>query len=190
MGPEVTSTAVYRHRISKMAKKKSANEPSTNGNAPASSAELNHELLHSMLLQRRFEERMRRGVRARQDRRLLPSVHRPGSGEHRCALVAPPRRLRHHDLSRPRPGARPRHVAAHGDGRAVRPHRRLRARQGRLDAHVRQEPQLPRRPRHRRRARAAGDRRRRSRSSIAAAIRCASASWANRWSTPARSTRR
>jgi pyruvate dehydrogenase E1 component subunit alpha len=46
---------------SKMAKKKAtptpAPEPSTNGNAPASNAELNRELLHSMLLQRRFEER-------------------------------------------------------------------------------------------------------------------------------------
>jgi pyruvate dehydrogenase E1 component alpha subunit len=55
----VTSTAVTDIDSSKMppAKKKSATEPSTNGNEPASSPELNHELLHSMLLQRRFEER-------------------------------------------------------------------------------------------------------------------------------------
>ncbi len=43
---------------STMPKKKSSSpEPSTNGNAPASNPELNRELLHSMLLQRRFEER-------------------------------------------------------------------------------------------------------------------------------------
>jgi pyruvate dehydrogenase E1 component alpha subunit len=40
-----------------MAKKKSSSEPSANGNAAASDAELNKELLRSMLLQRRFEER-------------------------------------------------------------------------------------------------------------------------------------
>jgi len=56
--PEVTSTAVTDIESSTMPKKKAAaTEPSTNGNAPASSPELNHEFLHSMLLQRRFEER-------------------------------------------------------------------------------------------------------------------------------------
>jgi len=40
-----------------MPKKKSSSEPSPNGSAPASDPELNKQLLRSMLLQRRFEER-------------------------------------------------------------------------------------------------------------------------------------
>jgi pyruvate dehydrogenase E1 component alpha subunit len=62
--PEVTSTAVTSAAVTDIqsstmppAKKKSTAEPSPNGSAPASSPELNHEFLHSMLLQRRFEER-------------------------------------------------------------------------------------------------------------------------------------
>jgi pyruvate dehydrogenase E1 component alpha subunit len=42
---------------STMPKKKSSVEPSANGSAPGSDAELNKQLLRSMLLQRRFEER-------------------------------------------------------------------------------------------------------------------------------------
>ena len=62
--PEVTSTAVASTAVSAIQsstmpapKKKSTTEPSPNGSAPPSSPEQNHELLHSMLLQRRFEER-------------------------------------------------------------------------------------------------------------------------------------
>jgi pyruvate dehydrogenase E1 component alpha subunit len=40
-----------------MPKKKASSEPSANGSAPASDPELNKQLLRSMLLQRRFEER-------------------------------------------------------------------------------------------------------------------------------------
>jgi len=61
--PDVTRTAVGSTAVtdiesSKMPKKKATTtEPSTNGSAPPSSPELNREFLHSMLLQRRFEER-------------------------------------------------------------------------------------------------------------------------------------
>ena len=75
-------------RVTAHGQERTAIEPATKRNAPAPTpASCNRELLHSMLLQRRFEERMRRGVRARQDRRLLPPLHRTGSGEHRHDLA-------------------------------------------------------------------------------------------------------
>ena len=127
--------------------------------------------LRTMLLQRHFEERVRRGLRARQDRRLLPPVHRPGGRLDGRDERAPRRRLRDHDVPRSRAGARARRDAARRDGRVVRPRRWLLARQGRIDAPLRPQRELPRRARHRRRPRSARDRRRRSRSSTAAATR-------------------
>ena len=86
------------------------------------------------------------------DRRLLPSVYRPGSRRRRHAAGDRRRRRGHHLLSRPRPHAGDRHGPQGRDGRADRAARRLLARQGRLDAHVQQGEELLRRARHRRRA--------------------------------------
>ena len=61
----------------------------------------------------------------------------------------------HHHLSRPRPHAGLRHGPQGRDGRADRTPRRLLQGQGRLHAHVLQGEELLRRPRHRRRQRAA-----------------------------------
>ena len=85
-------------------------------------------------------------------RRLLPSLHRPGSRRHRHADGADPGRPGDHRLPRPRPHAGLRHEPARRDGRADRTPRRLFAWQGRLHAHVLQGEAFLRRPRHRRRA--------------------------------------
>ena len=58
----------------------------------------------------------------------------------------------HHRLSRTRPHAGLRRRSEDGDGRAHRARARRLEGQGRLDAHVRAEERLLRRPRHRRRA--------------------------------------
>src|SRR5437667_447961 len=62
----------------------------------------------------------RRVIRPRQDRRLLPSLHRPGGRGGRLARRAARRRLRHQLLSRARAGARPGHPRHRGHGGAVR----------------------------------------------------------------------
>src|SRR3989442_27827 len=62
----------------------------------------------------------RRVIRPRQDRRLLPSLHRPGGRGGLLARRAARRRLRHQLLSRARPGARPGHPRHRGHGGAVR----------------------------------------------------------------------
>ncbi len=79
----------------------------------------------------------RPALRPRTDRRLLPSLYRPGSGGGRAAVRsgAGPRQ-RHHRLSRPRPHARLRDRPAGDHGRADGPSRRHLEGQGRLDAHV------------------------------------------------------
>ena len=48
-------------------------------------AALHRRMLREMLLIRRFEEKAARGLRARQDRRLLPPLHRAGGGRGRRA---------------------------------------------------------------------------------------------------------
>ena len=94
----------------------------------------------------------RPALRARPDRRLLPSLYRPGGGRGRAAVGARAGQgQRHHRLSRPRPHARLRHRSQGDHGRADRPRRRHLQGQGRLDAHVQRRAQILRRPRHRRR---------------------------------------
>src|SRR2546425_1164662 len=92
-----------------------------------------------------------RGVRARQDRRLLPPVHRAGGGGGGVPRRAARRRLRDLLLPRARPGAGPRGSGERGDGGTVRQGHGLLARQGWLDAPVRRRPAGHGRPRHRRR---------------------------------------
>ena len=84
------------------------------------------------------------------DRRLLPPLHRPGSGRRRPRGDDRGGRPAGHDLPRPRAHARLRHGPEGRDGRADRPVGGLLPRQGRLDAHVLQGEALLRRPRHRR----------------------------------------
>ena len=91
-------------------------------------------------------------VRHGPDRRLLPSLYRPGSRRRRHADGAQAGRPGHHRLPRSRPHAGLRHGPQGRDGRADRPPRRLFQGQGRLDAHVLRREGLLRRPRHRRRA--------------------------------------
>ncbi len=90
-----------------------------------------------MLLQRRFEERAAEAYALGKIGGFCHLYIGQEAVSAGTPVRAPPRRLRHHHLPRPRPGPRPRHHPARRDGRAVRPRRRLRARQGRLDAHVR-----------------------------------------------------
>ena len=93
-----------------------------------------------------------RSVLARPDRRVLPSLHRPGSGRGRHARRAAARRLCRERLPRARPGAGARHDVARRDGRAVREGDRMLEGQGRLDAPVRRIAAFHGRPRHRRRS--------------------------------------
>ena len=94
-----------------------------------------------------------------------------------------------HHLPRPRPHAGLRHGPQGRDGGADRAARRLLQGQGRLDAHVLQGEELLRRPRHRRRQRAAG-RRHRLRQPLPRQRRaCASPISATAPPTRARSTR-
>ena len=86
------------------------------------------------------------------DRRLLPSLYRPGSRRRRNADGAERRRPGHHRLSRSRPHARLRHGPQRRHGRTHRTPRRLFQGQGRLDAHVLHGEEFLRRTRHRRRA--------------------------------------
>ena len=77
-------------------------------------------LLEQMLLIRRFEEKAAETVHPGEDRRLLPSVHRPGGGGRGSASRRSARRL-HPDVlprARARPGAG--HATPAGDGGAVR----------------------------------------------------------------------
>ncbi len=67
--------------------------------------------LRQMMLIRRFEERAEMLYQKEQDRRVLPSVQRPGAGCGRVDRRPPGRRLRDHRLPRPRPRPGP------GDGR-------------------------------------------------------------------------
>jgi len=92
----------------------------------------------------------RRGVRARQDRRVLPPLHRSGGGRRGVARGAAGRRLRHLLVSRARPGAGAWHRRQRGDGRAVRQGDGVLEGQGRLDAPVRRQPAVHGRPRDRR----------------------------------------
>ena len=157
-----------------MAKKKADNS------APSDDVELRRELLRSMLLQRRFEERCAEAYALGK----IGGFCHLYIGQEACGTgaisVLRPDDYVDHDLPRSRTGARARHGAASRHGRAVRPHRRRRARQGRLDAPLR--PQ--RRTSSAGTASSAATFRSRpasaSRSSIAAAIRSASASWASR----------
>src|SRR5215211_1933725 len=120
---------------------------------------LNLEMLRSMLLQRRFEER-------------CAEAYALGKIGGFCHLYIGQEAVSTGSLSLLRPDdyvittyrdhgqALARGISARGDGGALRPRDRLRQWQGRLDAHVRQGHQLPRRARHRRRTRSARCRRR------------------------------
>ena len=85
------------------------------------SPELLKAFYRDMLLIRRFEERAGPALRHGADRRLLPSLYRPGSGRRRHAGGAAGGRQRHHLLSRPRPHAGLRHGPQGRHGRADRP---------------------------------------------------------------------
>jgi hypothetical protein len=99
---------------------------------------------------RRFEERSLRAYQG-QDRRLPPSLHRPGGRRRRLLLGDGQGRPRHHRLPRPRPRHRRRHGHERAHGRALRQGHRLLQGQGRLDALLRSDAQFLGRPRHRRR---------------------------------------
>ena len=100
-----------------------------------------------------------RDVREGQDRRLPAPLHRRGGHGRRRHPGAARRGLPALHLPRARPGARARHAAERGHGRAVRPRGRLLGRPRRLDAPVRLRAPLPRRLRDRGRQPAAGGRR-------------------------------
>ena len=90
----------------------------------------------SMLLIRRFEEKAGQLYGMGFDRRLLPSLYRPGGRRRRHADGGQAGRSGHHRLSRPRPHAGTRHGSQGRHGRAHRAPQRLFEGQGRLDAHV------------------------------------------------------
>src|SRR5207245_10032864 len=94
----------------------------------------------------------RRGVRARQDRRLLSPVHRAGGGGRGVPRRAPRRRLRDLLLPRARPGVGARRPGERGDGGTVRQGDGLLAGQGAVAAPVRRRPAVHGRPRDRRRS--------------------------------------
>ena len=102
-----------------------------------------------MLLDPPFRGEGGSALRHGTDRRILPSLYRPGSGRGRHAGRAAPGRSGHHHLSRSRPHARLRHGPGRCDGRAHRTRHGLLEGQGRLDAHVQPREELLRRSRHR-----------------------------------------
>src|SRR5215210_931158 len=107
---------------------------------------LNLEMLRSMLLQRRFEERTAEAYALGK----IGGFCHLYIGQEACGTGAIST-LRDDDYV----------ITTYRDhGRAVRQGGRLRAREGRLDAPVRRRRQLPRRPRHRRRSHPDRDRRR------------------------------
>ena len=104
-----------------------------------------------MIRIRRFEQKALQILQRGEDRRLPPSLHRPGKRGRRHLLADGRQRSRHHRLSRPRPRARRRHEHERVHGRALRQGHRLLEGQGRLDALLRAGQELLGRPRHRRR---------------------------------------